>query len=273
VLEAMKLDNGSDTRRWTTGTSDTATWVVVDDPDPASDASPSGTRYQAAAKGAALITRGEGAWFGNGVVYVVASNGGPLGLGQVFAYDPVGATFTCVIASTGAHQLAAPDNVCVSPRGGIVLCEDGSGLEHLHGLTPTGQIFRFAQNNVVLPSDVMAARRYTGSGDSKGSEWAGATFEPENGNWMFANLQDPGITVAITGQWRRGALELRESQAATALRRVGGGRRRPRAEESPERFADPDAARRRLPGAGGDGSVDTVVGVSHGCWGRCDVPR
>jgi len=33
-----------------------------------------------------------------------------------------------------------------------------------------------------------------------------AAFEPKNGNWMFANLQDPGITVAITGPWRKGAL-------------------------------------------------------------------
>jgi hypothetical protein len=44
------------------------------------------------------------------------------------------------------------------------------------------------------------------AGDFTGSEWAGATFEPENGNWLFANLQSPGVTFAITGPWRRGAL-------------------------------------------------------------------
>jgi len=206
VLEAMKLDNGNDTRMWVTGQSDTASWVVVDNPDPQTNDFAVSTRGQAAAKGAALITRGEGAWFGNGVVYVVASNGGPLRLGQVFAYDPVAATFTCVFSSTSAELLAAPDNVCVSPRGGIVLCEDGSGLEYLHGLTPSGEIFRFAQNNVVLPPEVMAARGYSGTGNYTGSEWAGATFEPKNGNWMFANIQSPGITFAITGPWRKGAL-------------------------------------------------------------------
>ena len=206
VLEAMKLDGTNDTREWVTGQSDTATWVVVDDPDPQTNAYAASTRGQAAAKGAALITRGEGAWFGNGVVYVVASNGGPLRLGQVFAYDPATSRFTCVFTSTSPEQLAAPDNVCVSPRGGIVLCEDGSGLEYMHGLTPDGQIFRFAQNNVRLPADVMAARGYTGSGDYTGSEWAGATFEPKNGGWLFANVQSPGITFAITGPWRQGAL-------------------------------------------------------------------
>jgi hypothetical protein len=87
-----------------------------------------------------------------------------------------------------------------------VLCEDGSGLEYLHGLTPEGEIFRFAQNNVVLPADVMARRGYAGNGNFTGSEWAGATFEPGSGNWLFANIQSPGITFAITGPWRRGAL-------------------------------------------------------------------
>ena len=85
VLEAMKLDNGNDTRMWETGETDTASWVVVDDPDPQTNDYATSTRGQAAAKGAALITRGEGAWYGNGVVYVVASNGGVLRLGQVFA--------------------------------------------------------------------------------------------------------------------------------------------------------------------------------------------
>ena len=206
VLEAMRLDNTTDTREWVTGQSDTATWVIVDDPDPQTNDYAASTRGQAAAKGAALITRGEGAWFGNGVVYIVASNGGPLRLGQVFAYDPATSRFTCIFTSMSADLLAAPDNVCVSPRGGIVLCEDGSGLEYMHGLTPDGTIFRLAQNNVVLPSDVMAARGYTGTGNYTGSEWAGATFEPTNGNWLFANLQSPGITFAITGPWRQGPL-------------------------------------------------------------------
>ncbi len=140
------------------------------------------------------------------MIYVISTNGGPVRQGQVFAYDPASATFTCVFASPSADVLNAPDNVTVSPRGGIVLCEDGSGLEFMHGLTAEGEIFPFAQNNVVLPPEEMAARGYTGNNDFTGSEWCGATFEPKVGNWLFANIQSPGITLAITGPWRKGAL-------------------------------------------------------------------
>ncbi|HEX7899034.1 MAG TPA: hypothetical protein VF950_14820 [Planctomycetota bacterium] len=38
---------------------------------------------------------------------------------------------------------------------------------------------------------------------SRGSEWAGATFD---GEWLFANLQSPGISFAITGPWDKGTL-------------------------------------------------------------------
>lgn len=202
VLEAMVLDGTTDTRLWTTGSSAAATWVTIANPD-WGPGEPSAWN-QASALGAARIVRGEGAWYGNGVVYVVSTSGGPASQGQVFAYDPVAATFTCVFASPSAAVLNAPDNICVSPRGGLVLCEDGSGREFLHGLTPDGAIFPFAENNVDLPAAFQISHGY--SGDFSGSEWAGATFEPKNGNWLFVNLQSPGITLAITGPWRKGAL-------------------------------------------------------------------
>lgn len=202
VLQAMALEGTTDTIQWTTGTSARARWVTVDNPD-WGPGEPS-CWAQASAKGAARISRGEGAWYGNGVIYVVSTDGGPARQGQVFAYDPVAETFTCVFASPSADVLNAPDNICVSPRGGIVLCEDGDGREYLHGLTPDGEIFRFAENNVVLPSRFERTKGY--AGDFTGSEWAGATFEPQDGDWLFVNLQSPGITFAITGPWRRGAL-------------------------------------------------------------------
>lgn len=204
TLEAMKLASTTDTRPWQTGTSDAVSeWVTVDNPD-WGPGQPS-TWQQVQVKGAARISRGEGAWYGNGLIYVVSTNGGPVSQGQVFALDPVAQTFTAVYASTDANVLNAPDNVCVSPRGGLVLCEDGSGLEFMHGLTPSGQIFKLAQNDVVLSEQVRVAKGYA-STDFTGSEWAGATFEPKNGNWLFANVQSPGITFAITGPWRNGAL-------------------------------------------------------------------
>ncbi len=35
------------------------------------------------------------------------------------------------------------------------------------------------------------------------SEWAGVCFSAD-GQWMFANLYNPGITFAITGPWQEG---------------------------------------------------------------------
>ena len=86
-----------------------------------------------------------------------------------------------------------------------MLCEDGSGLEYLHGLTTDGEIFRFATNNVVVPAGGIPGKP-TAPRDYTGSEWAGATFEPRNGNWLFVNIQTPGITFAVTGPWSRGSL-------------------------------------------------------------------
>jgi uncharacterized protein DUF839 len=78
---------------------------------------------EAALKGAARIVRGEGCWFGNGLIYLSATGGAAAGEGQVFALDPVGQTLACVFASPGAAVLDNPDNITVSPRGGLVLCE------------------------------------------------------------------------------------------------------------------------------------------------------
>ena len=97
-------------------------------------------------------------------------------------------------------MLNAPDNITVSPRGGLVLCEDGGGEEFVHGLTVEGEIFQFAKNNVVL-----AGQRNEISGDFRGSEFAGACYSPD-GDWLFVNVQSPGITFAITGPWHAGAL-------------------------------------------------------------------
>jgi secreted PhoX family phosphatase len=83
---------------------------------------------------------------------------------------------------------------------GLVVCEDGGGTEFLHGLTVDGEIFKFCQNNVVLNGD-----RNGILGDFRSSEFAGATFSPD-GRWLFVNIQSPGITLAITGPRRNGAL-------------------------------------------------------------------
>lgn len=88
-----------------------------------------------------------------------------------------------------------PDNICVGPRGGLVLCEDGGGEDYVRCLTTEGEIFPFARNNVIL-----AGERNGLEGDFREGEFAGATFSPD-GKWLFVNAQSPGITFAITGPW------------------------------------------------------------------------
>ncbi|MDQ4055592.1 MAG: PhoX family protein [Actinomycetota bacterium] len=200
-LEAMKIgEAGFDTRRNGAMSYGRVSWVAIDEPDPAED----NVRYQAQGKGAAIFGRLEGAWYGNDRVYVLTTNGGPAGEGQVFELDPATDEFRVLFASPGADVLNAPDNMCVSPRGGLVLCEDGGGLEFVHGLTTDGEIFRFAANIADLRGGT--AGKNVAPNDYRGSEWAGSVFEPSNGSWLFVNLQSPGITLAITGPWRQGAL-------------------------------------------------------------------
>ena len=177
-------------------------WVPIATPDdPAPGAASNFVWAQGRALGAATFARLEGCWYGNDAkVYVVSTSGGGSGRGQVWEYDPAEEQLRMLFQSPGAEVLNAPDNICVSPRGGLVLCEDGSGDEFLHGLSLDGEIFPFAKNTAVLNGE-----RNGLVGDFRGSEWAGACFSPD-GRWLFANLQSPGITFAITGPWAAGAL-------------------------------------------------------------------
>lgn len=186
-----------------TGTEYDTAWVTIDNPD----YGPGETRpaEQGAAKGAAIFRRLEGAWWGNDRVYILSTSGGPKAQGQVFEYDPKAEHMRVLFASPDAAVLNNPDNICVSPRGGIVLCEDGNEGEYVHGLNTDGEIFPFARNDVVIPAGGVPGKSVA-AGDYRGSEWCGSTFEPRNGNWLFVNAQSPGITFAITGPWKSGSL-------------------------------------------------------------------
>lgn len=176
-------------------------WVRIMTPDNPAVGTPGTFVWaQGQAQGAATFARLEGCWYGNDAkIYVVSTSGG-IGQGQIWEYSPAEHTIALLFQSPGATVLNAPDNICVSPRGGLVLCEDGSGEEFLHGLTVEGEIFPFAKNTVVLNGE-----RNGFTGDFTGSEWAGACYSPD-GRWLFANLQNPGITFAITGPWKAGAI-------------------------------------------------------------------
>ena len=176
------------------------TWVNIEDPTRAhspgtQDAQ--GVFAQGKAQQATTFARLEGCWYGNKSIYVVSTSGGNVKAGQIFMYDPVRDAIKLIFESPGVQVLDAPDNITVSPRGGIVLCEDGDREpQKLQGLTMAGELFELAANNVVLK----AGDYKSFQGDFRKDEWCGATFSPD-GRWLFANLQSPGFTVAITGPW------------------------------------------------------------------------
>jgi secreted PhoX family phosphatase len=203
VLEMLGIAGvvGADTRTNQTGEWRDVVWYVIDTPDPAVPTGATSVFNQGRAKGAAVFGKLEGAWYGNGRIYFVASSGGNAGQGQVFEYDPVNQRLRLLFESPSAAVLNAPDNMTVSPRGGLVLCEDGDGTEYVHGLTTDGVIFRFIQNNVDLRSIPINGFNQ----DFRGSEFAGACYSPD-GMWLFVNIQSPGITFAITGPWGSGGI-------------------------------------------------------------------
>ncbi|MEW6590891.1 MAG: alkaline phosphatase PhoX [Pseudomonadota bacterium] len=157
-------------------------WVDIDNVDPDTDS----VRYEAHAKGAAKFSRGEGVWYGDGRVYFVCSNGGDLGKGQVWAYDPAANAAILIVESTDASVLEAPDNLTVGPDGRLYLYEDGAGGNNIVGVNSRGELFRVAENAI-----------------GNGSEFAGGCFS-HNGRFMFVNMQNPGLTLVIEGPWRKG---------------------------------------------------------------------
>ncbi|MFN2315739.1 MAG: alkaline phosphatase PhoX [Gemmatimonadales bacterium] len=176
------------------------TWVDIHDPDPAGTSLSADAVYQQGWQpGGATFARLEGCWYGDGSIYFHATSGGDAEVGQVWRYRPGGFLrrdqLSLVFESPSPEVLDYPDNITVSPRGGIVICEDGAGEQYLRGLTPQGAIFDLARN--VLNE----------------TEFAGACFSPD-GRTLFVNIMgstrdagaEEGRTLAIQGPWERGAL-------------------------------------------------------------------
>lgn len=204
VRDAPSFDG---VRGHTVGARRQVTWVDIDDPDPPSaQANPAAVFDQGRARGGARFRRLEGAWFGGGSLFFTSTTGGERGIGQVWQYraaaqyahkrravggKPWEGDLTLIFESPSSDVARMPDNLSITPRGSLVLCEDtDGGMTFLRGLTPRGDIFPFAQN--ITPSFA-------------GTEFAGAVFSPD-GQTLFVNLQIAGITVAIWGPWERGPL-------------------------------------------------------------------
>lgn len=173
-------------------------WVDVPD----RDARTTSVRKQFTGQEVTRARKLEGMWWGDGGAYVVSSfarEESPVQHdGQVWFYDPRRRTLTLKVllgvnpapGQDGAFD--GPDNITVSPYGGLVIAEDGEGVQHLFGATDSGRTYPIARNELNLGTE--QAPEY--------SEFTGVTFSPD-GRTLFANIQDPGIMLAITGPWRR----------------------------------------------------------------------
>jgi secreted PhoX family phosphatase len=184
-------------------------WVTIDDPDPTFTGTPSNddavqaVGKQGRAEGAAIFSRLEGAIYHQGTVYFCSTQGGATaagdtppsgfgqGRGQVWAYETWSGKLRLVYESPRAAVLDLPDNVTASPRGTLVLCEDGDGDNFLRGLTRKGEIFDFCRLEPL-------------EGDP-GAEFAGSTFGP-GGTTLYVNVQSKeGMSFAIWGPWQKGS--------------------------------------------------------------------
>jgi hypothetical protein len=201
------------------GTALPVEWVNITNPDPVPVSGPdpdtgmtvSRVFIEGLAAGGARFRRLEGCWYDRRKIYFISTNGGNMGFGQVWMYDLDAETITLVVESDGPDNFDGPDNCCVSPRGGVVFCEDAGAAQHVRAVSPSGEVFDLARN---LRNTI---------------EFAGACFSPD-GETLFVNLYGRGnertvtpyrspvqipvgpekferaATVAIWGPWNSGPL-------------------------------------------------------------------
>ncbi|MDG4861925.1 DUF839 domain-containing protein, partial [Streptomyces sp. T-3] len=135
----------------------------------------------------------EGMWWADGGAYIVSSyareeSPGKAHDGQVWFYHPARRTLTLkVLLGVNADpskdgDFDGPDNITVSPYGGLILAEDGEGVQHLFGATERGRTYPIARNdlNIGTPEE------------PEFSEFAGVVFSPD-GKTLYASIQEPGV--------------------------------------------------------------------------------
>jgi secreted PhoX family phosphatase len=203
-------------------------WVDIADPDPtyaqgtAWLATLGAVSAQGFDQGAAKFSRLEGIRRRGRRIYFTSTQGGQgrvgasstfgPGWGQIWRLDLGEMSLHLVFEAPPTEPglvgpennlpaLSLPDNLAISPRGTLVLCEDGTvsptdsrpryhvPFNFLRGLTKQGQLFDFAKNL------------------SSSGEFTGATFSP-NGKRLFVNTQTaddvPGRTYEIRGPFAKG---------------------------------------------------------------------
>ena len=205
-------------------------WVDIEHPDADPGSLPSGKSragdagsgpfLQAAAAGGLRMSKVEGVCHRGGKMYIVDSEAGVNILGRVghgdgaiWELEPTEGTLRAIFVS--GRQLVADniDNITVSPRGGLLLAEDGDPVidrygpgTRVIGITDDGDSYAFAKNVIRLDmAQIVKAGKRIPPRDYRAEEWAGCCFDA-NGEVLFVNIQTPGITFAIWGPWERGNL-------------------------------------------------------------------
>ncbi|WP_018349938.1 alkaline phosphatase PhoX [Longispora albida] len=173
------------------GTTYAVTWVDVPD----RDARVTSVRKQFTSDQVTRARKLEGAWWGENGAYFVSSfarrtDGSPNEHdGQVWLFNPDTQTVTLKTifgVNPNPEQEGTnwdgPDNITVSPYGGVILAEDGDGVSHLVGINRKGKSYPMARN------------------DLNDSEFAGPVFSGD-ARILFANIYSPGYVLAIMGPW------------------------------------------------------------------------
>ncbi|WP_330173077.1 PhoX family protein [Streptomyces sp. NBC_01498] len=199
TLEAMRVPGVPDLSAILEpgATFDRVEWVPVPD----SQARETPIRLQDfGKKGITHAQKLEGCYWGDRAVYFVSSfaksaeGSAADHYGQVWKYEPQRRRLTLVIAFGPDTDIQlpgeSPDNICLAPSGGLMVCEDGGGAQHVYGLTRHGELYEMARGaeNIGTPED------------PEWGEFAGVTFAPD-GRTMYVNCYTPGTTYAVTGPW------------------------------------------------------------------------
>jgi hypothetical protein len=182
-------------------------WVEIADPEQGHTPGThdgAGVVAQGMAAGGTGFISLEGCIYYDGSIFFTSKAGGEARLGQVFRLDLENNTLQLIFEATRQSSFSGPDNIIVSPRGSLMICEDRLGTykdgQCVAALDAMGQLFAFCQTNTDLRG-IYGGHELHNTAIT--SEWAGVCFS-EDGQWMFANLYSPGITFAITGPWDDG---------------------------------------------------------------------
>ena len=237
MLGVVGIDRYDTTRGQAVGRELPVRWIDIPDPDPDLEAGARKVAGQGLDRGAAFFNRLEGIWWEGDHCYFNSTSGGNAMQGQVWEYrtalgnrgrgnsngrgrgpNPDGAgTLRLVYESTGfdpnvgRSPLDSPDNLTITPRGGVLLCEDDANAApgsdgDTHPLAP----------------EITDVNRLIGLGDDglpfelavntlNSTEFAGACFAPNAPEVLFVNIfgngtPGSGATLAIRGPWGDGSL-------------------------------------------------------------------